>query len=82
MLFKSIDDVEDWLRPLDYEAFWEEVAAYGLDLPRRADCDRQIAAGLVAGAVVLRVLKVMVRVELGSILELSRRAELAELTWH
>ena len=42
----------------------------------------QIAAGLVPEAVVLRVLKVMVRVELGSVLELQRRAELPEISWH
>ena len=82
MTLCSIDDIEDWLELLDYDAFWEEVAAYGLDLPTRSHCDAQIAAGLVPKTMVLRVLKVMVRVELGSVLELQRRAELPEISWH
>ena len=82
MTFGSVDDIEDWLEPLDYEAFWEEVAGYGLDLPKRSHCDAQIAAGLVPKTMVLRVLKVMVRLELGSLLELQRRAELPEISWH
>ncbi len=82
MTFCFIDDIEDWLEPLDYDAFWEEVADYGLDLPKRSHCDAQIAAGLVPKTMVLRVLKVMVRVELGSLLELQRRAGLPEISWH
>ena len=82
MRFKYINDIEDWLKPLDYQAFWEEVGPYNLTLQPRDHCDREIASGLVTEQVVLDVLKIMVRIELGRILGLERRAELPDVTWH
>lgn len=62
--FRYIDDIEDWLAPMDYEGFWYAVAPYNLILQPRAHCDDQIARGLVDEATVLDVVKHMARMEL------------------
>lgn len=63
-MFKDRKDVEEWLEPLDYEAFWREVAAFDPDIEPRELCDEDIAAGIVDQATVLEVLKRAVRLEL------------------
>lgn len=63
-LFEDMDDVEEWLERLDYEAFWRGIAPFGLDLQPREDCDRQIASGAIDEVTVLFVLKGMARLEL------------------
>jgi hypothetical protein len=62
--FEDREDVEEWLQPLGWDAFWRAVAPFGIELPERADCDADIAAGSVDEASALAVLKGMVRLEL------------------
>jgi hypothetical protein len=62
--FKDMEDVEEWLRPLDYEGFWRETAIHGLAIQPRESCDRQIMSGSVDQATVLSALKGMARLEL------------------
>ena len=62
--FKTIDDVEAWLGPMNYEEFWRAIRPYCLVIHRRSDCDEQIAAGLVDKATVLDGLKYLARIEL------------------
>ena len=64
MLFKDKEDVEEWLAPLDYEAFWKETAPFALALLSRDSCDDQIASGGVDRKTVLFILKGMARLEL------------------
>ena len=62
--FKTIDDVEAWLEPMDYPGFWYAVRNYDLVLQPRDHCDDQIANGVVGLETVLDVLKSMARIEL------------------
>lgn len=61
--FEDQTDVDDWLDPLSYEEFWQEVSTFDLDIPGREDCDADIAAGIVAEAMALRVLKGFARLQ-------------------
>lgn len=62
--FADINEVEEWLEPLDYEVFWLAVAPYDLVLQPKDHCDRQIAADEVDEELVLDVLKYFARIEL------------------
>jgi hypothetical protein len=64
VVFQDIQDVEEWLKPLDYLAFWKAVAPYHLVLQDRDHCDGQIACGIVGAELVLEVLKILAVVEL------------------
>ena len=57
VMFQDIQDVENWLAPLNYIAFWEAVAPHNLTLQDRDHCDGLIAGGELAQEVVLDVLK-------------------------
>ncbi|MCB1529486.1 MAG: hypothetical protein H6853_00685 [Rhodospirillales bacterium] len=73
MKFKDIEDVDDWLEPMDYPGFWYATQPYDLVLQPRDHCDRQIAAGEIDQETVLEVLKYMARLELTERLGLTRR---------
>ena len=73
MVFEDIQDVEEWLEPLDYIAFWKAVAPYNLTLQERDHCDEMIATGKVDQSLVLRVLKGMAESELARKLNLKDR---------
>lgn len=62
--FRWIEDVEDWLAPMGYEAFWREITPHHLVLEYRSVCDAQIATGQIDRETVLFVLKDMARREL------------------
>lgn len=62
--FKTIDDVEAWLEPMNYEEFWRAIRPYCLVIHQRSDCDAQISAGVVDTATVLDGLKYLARIEL------------------
>lgn len=68
--FKDIDEVEAWLKPMDYPGFWFAVEPYDLTLQPKDHCNQQIASGEVDEATVLDVLKYFAR------LELTRRFDL------
>jgi len=57
VIFQDIQDVEEWLSPLDYVAFWDAVEPYNLTLQDRAHCDGLIAGADVDANLILRVLK-------------------------
>lgn len=45
-MFKTINDVEDWLEPMNYEEFWIAIKPWCLPMPyTREQCDADIAAG-------------------------------------
>ena len=63
IIFEDIQDVEDWLEPLDYLGLWQAVAPYGVFADAdRAHCDVLIANGEVPQATILEGLKVLARV--------------------
>lgn len=64
VVFQDIEDVEEWLAPLDYLAFWDAVAPYHLVLQDRDHCDGLIAGGIVDAALILDVLKGLAAMEL------------------
>ena len=70
--FRYINDIEDWLEPMDYETFWQEIKPYCLVMIPRAKCDADIEDG-VDEETVLIVLKNFARLELAFILKLQWR---------
>ena len=62
--FKDIDEVEEWLKPMDYGGFWYAIEPHNLVLQSRDHCDQQIRDGEVKEELVLSVLKGMARMEL------------------
>lgn len=74
VIFEDIDDVKEWLGPLDYAAFWKAVEPYGIfPAGDREHCDERIASGKVAPDLVLECLKAMARTELTQRLDLNYR---------
>lgn len=62
VVFRDIDDVKEWLSPLDYVAFWEAVEPYAIFLDEdREHCDGLIAKGDVSSDLILDCLKAMAR---------------------
>ena len=82
MEFKDIDDIVEWLEPMDYETFWDEIRPYCLLLFPRVDCDRDLANGHVDEEDLLSILKTMARAELASILKLEWRDDVPMITLH
>ena len=76
--FTVLEDVDEWLAPLDYECFWREAAQFGLPAVPRERCDADIASGLIDEATVLRELKEWVRLELVGRYRLPARGR----KWH
>ncbi|MFT6658562.1 hypothetical protein [Maritalea sp.] len=72
-IFKDIDEVEEWLAPMDYEGFWIAIEPYGLTLQPKDHCDQQIADGEVDQATVLEGIKYLARIELTQIQNLHWR---------
>lgn len=62
--FDDREDVEEWLEPLGYDAFWRETAVFCLGLPDREDIDAAIARGELDTDCALYALKGMARLEL------------------
>ncbi|WP_152612923.1 hypothetical protein [Tateyamaria sp. ANG-S1] len=62
VVFQDIQDVEEWLEPLDYIAFWEAVAPYGVfSIADRDHCDGLISGGTVVQDLILECIKAMAR---------------------
>ncbi|WP_316861062.1 hypothetical protein [uncultured Cohaesibacter sp.] len=62
--FRYIDDVESWLEPMSYQAFWDAVMPLELDLLDKSLCDDQIECGDANPDSVLIVLKALARTSL------------------
>lgn len=71
--FRYIEEIDDWLEPMDYQGFWVAIGPYDLALQRREHCDSQIANGEIDHETMLEVLKYMARLELTKELSLERR---------
>ncbi len=74
VIFQDIQDVEEWLEPLDYIAFWEAVGPYGLTLQDREMCDGLIASGKAEPGLILQGLKFLAQRELARKFGLKRRS--------
>ena len=73
VVFEDIQDLQDWLTPLDYIGFWEAVAPYHLALQDRDHCDGLIASGAVPQDVILAGLKALAQIELAQAFSLKDR---------
>ena len=73
VIFEDIQDVKEWLAPLDYLGFWQAVAPYNLALQDRDHCDDLIASGDVEPSLVLDVLKGLAEMELAEAFDLKWR---------
>ncbi|MCP4195978.1 MAG: hypothetical protein GY762_02415 [Proteobacteria bacterium] len=62
--FKTIDEVDDWLEPMNYREFWCAIKPYCLVLPPADGCDDQITSGEVELVTILDGLKYLARIEL------------------
>jgi hypothetical protein len=58
VIFEDLTDVDAFLEPLDYVAFWKAMAPYGVfSIAERDHCDELIASGKVPQATILKGLK-------------------------
>jgi hypothetical protein len=73
VIFEDIQDVKEWLEPLDWVDFWDAVAPYNLVLQEREFCEDQIRSGDVEQALVLSCLKHMAKRELTQTFGLKHR---------
>ena len=65
VIFEDIQDVEEWLAPYGYKAFWDVVAPYGVfDEDDREHSDHTIANGIATQDLVPACSKVTVRLVL------------------
>ena len=82
MEFRHINDIEDWLEPMDYETFWEEIRPFCLVMLPRKKCDRDIEDGATDEETVLYVVKNFARMELATILKLEWRIDIPMISVH
>ena len=82
MEFKDIDDIVEWLEPMDYETFWQEIRPYCLVMFPRVDCDHDLEHGLVDEDDLLFILKSLARMELATILKLEWRIDIPFMELH
>lgn len=72
--FEDIDDVQEWLEPFGYDAFWEAVAPWNVfDAMDRAHFDKVLAHGVTDLETMLICLKAEVRIALTDRLGLKDR---------
>ncbi|MEJ8476642.1 hypothetical protein [Roseibium algae] len=72
--FEDIQDVEDWLEPLGYEAFWQAVEPWSVfAVDDRAHFDDVLARNATDMDTMLTCLKAEVRILLTERLDLKRR---------
>ena len=60
VVFQDVEEVEEWLEPLSYAAFWEAMNAWPVfTLAERDHCDGLISRGDVPEQLILEGLKGM-----------------------
>ena len=75
--FESYEDVEEWLEPLGYDAFWNAIIPTGLySEADRAHCDHTLAQGIADMETVVKVTKRMALHHLVEQFDLPFRCEL------
>ncbi|MDJ0630568.1 MAG: hypothetical protein QNJ44_20090 [Rhodobacter sp.] len=56
--FETYEDVEEWLAPVGYDAFWRAIMATGLYGPGdKTHCDKALRAGIADMETVMSVTK-------------------------
>lgn len=76
-IFKSVEDVVEWLEPMEWEEFWETIHALSIPpLNTKENCEAQIARGEVTADLILECSKGHVRMEMTRILKLQHRSVL------
>ena len=74
VVFQDIEEVEEWLAPMDYVALWEAVAPYNVfTIAERDHCDGLIARGIVPQETILTGLKGMALTKLRDAFGLQHR---------
>tara|TARA_R110002072_G_scaffold150788_2_gene299368 strand:+ start:7732 stop:8019 length:288 start_codon:yes stop_codon:yes gene_type:complete len=62
VVFQDIEEVEEWLDPMEYVALWDAVAPYRIfSIADRDHCDGLIAGGKVRADTILDGIKAMAR---------------------
>ena len=75
--FETYEDVEEWLDPMGYDAFWQAIMATGLySSEDREHCDRTLADGTADMDTVMNVTKRLALFHLVEQFELPFRCEL------
>ncbi|WP_415402433.1 hypothetical protein [Tateyamaria sp. SN3-11] len=76
--FETYEDVEDWLAPMGYAAFWDAIIPMGLyDASDRGHCDRTLATGVADMDTVMTVTKMFALEALVRQFDLPFRCDLA-----
>ncbi len=71
--FDDMEDVEEWLEPLDWDAYWREVSTFDLAIQSRESCEELVANGTLDRSELLGVLKAFVRLEVIALQDLKPR---------
>lgn len=74
IIFEDVDDVIEWLEPMNYRQVWDAVRPYAVFSDKDRDhCDGLIAGGKVKPDSILRGLKTMARLSLTDKFDLKDR---------
>lgn len=73
VVFRYIEDIENWFAPMSYNDFWNQVTAFDVELPDKPKCDGKIISGQVNRDVILGGLKYLASTQLSVKLGLRRR---------
>lgn len=75
IFFEDIEDVQEWLDPLSYVAFWEATQMWAIFTDKdRAHCDQTISDEIAPQDTVLACMKAIARMELIRRFDLGPRA--------
>ena len=69
--FNYIDDIDDWLEPMNYQEFWSIIGLLDLELVDKDICDQEIESGATDPQKVLTFLKGLARVDLADRFQLD-----------
>jgi hypothetical protein len=62
VVFQDVEEVEEWLEPMDYITLWEAMVPYGVfSIAERDHCDELIASGTVKVETILYGIKAIAR---------------------
>ena len=65
VVFEDIEDVQDWLDPLGYAAFWSAVGPWAIFSDEDRDhCDSTVARGIAPEETVLACMKAIAQITL------------------
>ncbi|WP_299587657.1 hypothetical protein [uncultured Tateyamaria sp.] len=74
---ETFEDVDEWLAPMGYDAFWDAIIPLGLyGADDRAHCDHTLATGIADMETVMTVIKMFAREALVRQFDLPFRCDL------